>query len=283
MLMEFLAAAAPALAEAGADPTLTKNLIALATLATLEIILGIDNIVVIAIVTAKLPAHQQKKARNVGLFLAALMRIVLLLFIGWIMKLTAPIFTIFGNELSGKDLVLIGGGLFLLYKAVHEIHDKIEGPASATHPAKQAATTFGAALATIVGMDAVFSLDSVITAVGMADTLWVMIVAVLMAVGVMIIFAGKISSFIENHPTIKILALSFLMLIGVVLIVEGLDGHIGKKTIYFSMGFALMVELINLRIIKQYYPKKYALSPDKKSAAETAKMAPGGEAPAAEG
>jgi len=225
--------------------------LALLTLTALEIVLGIDNIVVIAIVTGKLPAHQQARARNIGLALAMITRVLLLLAIGWIMTLVAPLFTVLGNEISGKDLILLGGGVFLIAKATHEIHDKIEGPASPTHPAQAAAASFGSAIATILALDVVFSLDSVITAVGMAQHIPIMITAVIIAVIVMMIFAGGISSFIEHHPTIKILALSFLLLIGVLLTAEGLDVHIDKKYIYFAMGFSLVVELLNLRVLKR--------------------------------
>ena len=222
------------------------SLIAFFTLAMLEIVLGIDNIVVIAIVTGRLPKEQQPKARFIGLGLAMIMRILLLLFIGMIMKLTGPVFTVLGNGISGKDMILIGGGLFLIWKATHEIHGKIEG--GGQHVSGKSATTFKSALITILALDLVFSLDSVITAVGMAKHVPIMIAAIVVSVIVMMIFSGPISSFIEKHPSVKMLALSFLLLIGVILTAEGFDVHIDKKYVYFAMGFSLMVEMINIKI-----------------------------------
>ena len=220
--------------------------IALVTLTALEIVLGIDNVVFISILAGKLPADQQEKARRVGLSLAMLMRIALLLAITWIVKLTAPLFTILGEAISGRDLILLAGGLFLLGKATHEMHDKLEGEEGAQ--SKRVAASFGSVIAQILLLDLVFSLDSVITAVGMASQLGVMIVAVIVAVGVMLFAAGAISGFVERHPTVKMLALSFLLLIGLALVAEAFDRHIPKGYIYFAMAFSLFVELLNLRM-----------------------------------
>jgi len=231
-----------------------ENGIALVTLTALEIVLGIDNIVFIAILSGKLPPEHQRRARRIGLSLAMGMRVLLLLGINWVMGLTETIATIpwfVGDpfELSGRDLILLTGGLFLLAKATYEIHDKIEGEGE--HGIKERkASGFVSVIAQILALDIVFSLDSVITAVGMADSVAVMIVAVIIAVGVMLIFADTISDFVERHPTIKMLALSFLVLIGVMLVVEGLHQHIPKGYIYFAMAFSLIVELLNLRVRK---------------------------------
>jgi len=230
------------------------SLIALLTLTSLEVILGIDNIIVISIITGRLPEAQRPLARNLGLGLAMLMRIMLLLFIGWIMTLTVPLITMMGKGFSGKDLILLIGGLFLIGKATYEIHHKMEGPeAHGQGTGAVAAASFGKAIATILAVDLVFSLDSVITAVGMVKHIPIMIAAVMLSVGFMFIFAGPISHFIERHPTIKILALSFLLLIGVLLTAEGMGVHMDKKFIYFAMGFSLIVELINLRVIDKYH------------------------------
>lgn len=220
--------------------------VALLTLTVLEIVLGIDNIVFISILVSKIPKEQQAQARTIGLGLALFMRVALLLTISWVIGLTAPWFNIFGQELSGRDLILIGGGLFLLGKATFEIHEKLEGATG--HGAAPAAVSFGAVIAQIVALDAVFSLDSVITAVGMAEEVGVMIAAVVIAIGVMLVSAGAIGDFVDHHPTVKILALSFLMLIGMVLVAEGWDQHIPKGYIYFAMGFAVFVEMLNLRM-----------------------------------
>jgi predicted tellurium resistance membrane protein TerC len=226
--------------------------IALATLTVLEIVLGIDNIVFISILAGKLPARQRARARRVGLSLAMLIRIALLLSITWVMGLTAPLFTALGVEISGRDLILLIGGLFLIAKSTHEIHDKLEG-AEGEASAKVAAS-FAAIIVQILLLDIVFSLDSVITAVGMADDVSIMILAVVAAVAVMLLSAGAISEFVERHPTVKMLALSFLLLIGVSLIGEGLDQHIPKGYIYFAMGFSVFVEMINLRVRKKSEP-----------------------------
>jgi predicted tellurium resistance membrane protein TerC len=220
--------------------------IALLTLTVLEIVLGIDNIVFISILAGKLRAEQRERARRVGLSLAMFIRVALLLSITWVMGLTAPIFETFGQEISGRDLILIVGGLFLLAKSTHEIHDKLEG--AEQHGVAKAAASFSAVIIQILLLDIVFSLDSVITAVGMADDIAVMVIAVVIAVGVMLVSAGPISDFVERHPTVKMLALSFLLLIGVSLIAEGLDQHIPKGYIYFAMAFSVFVELVNLRV-----------------------------------
>ena len=223
----------------------TANLIALLTLTLLEVVLGIDNIVFIAILCGRLPPEQQPKARTIGLGLAMFMRIGLLLAIGWIMGLQAELFSVLGKGFSGRDLILIGGGLFLIAKATYEIHHKIEGDED-SHALKEKTATFRGVIIQILLLDLVFSLDSVITAVGMVKSIAVMIVAVVIAVGIMLIFAGPISRFIMRHPTMKMLALSFLVLIGVVLVIDGWGQHINKGYIYFAMGFSLLVEVLNL-------------------------------------
>jgi predicted tellurium resistance membrane protein TerC len=220
--------------------------IALVTLTFLEIVLGIDNVIFISILAGKLPPHQQVKARQTGLALAMFMRIALLASLAWIVKLTAPLFAVLGQEISGRDLILILGGLFLLGKATYEIHDKLEG--SEGHAAAKVHATFGSVITQIVLLDIVFSLDSVITAVGMANQLAVMVTAVVIAVGVMFVFAGTVSEFVERHPTVKMLALSFLLLIGISLVADGLEQHIPKGYIYFAMGFSVFVEMVNLRL-----------------------------------
>jgi len=223
------------------------NLIALATLSLLEIVLGIDNIVFLSILSAKLPPEQRAKGRRVGLALAMLMRIGLLLSLSWVMRLVDPLFAPFGHAFSGKDLILLGGGLFLIGKATFEIHERLEGPEHGPNLGSGAAS-FGSIIVQIMLLDIVFSLDSVITAVGMAQQIWVMITAVVLAVAAMMLFAGAVSDFVERHPTIKVLALSFLILIGVMLVVEGMGGHVDKGYIYFAMAFSLGVELLNLRM-----------------------------------
>ena len=222
--------------------------VAFATLTALEIVLGIDNVIFISILASRLPLSQRARARRVGLGGAMLMRILLLLSIAWIIQLTDPLFTVFGEEISGRDLILLLGGLFLLGKSTHEMHMRLEGEEGDGKGA--AVASFGAVIFQIMLLDMVFSLDSVITAVGMADELAIMIAAVVVAVGVMLAFAGPISAFVERHPTVKILALSFLLLIGVSLIAEGFDLHIPKGYIYFAMAFSLFVEMINLRAKK---------------------------------
>ena len=199
-----------------------------------------------------MPIEQQKKARTIGLAFAMIMRVLLLLSLAWIVKLTAPIFTVLGQEISGRDLILLLGGLFLIGKSTHEIHDKLEGEEG--HGTAKAAASFVGIIIQILLLDIVFSLDSVITAVGMADDLAVMVLAVIISVGVMLLSAGAISDFVDHHPTVKMLALSFLLLIGVSLIGEGLDQHIPKGYIYFAMGFSIFVEMINLRVRRKSQP-----------------------------
>jgi predicted tellurium resistance membrane protein TerC len=227
-----------------ADPNVW---LAFATLAALEIVLGIDNVVFISILASRLPVEQQARARRLGLLLAMGLRILLLLAISWIMGLTAALFEVLGNEISGRDLILIGGGLFLIFKSTMEVHNSLEG--GHEHGAGgAAAVTFGGVLVQIALIDIVFSLDSVITAVGLVDHVEVMIAAIVVAVGVMMLAAEGISAFIEEHPTLKMLALSFLLLIGVALIADGLDLHIPKGYIYFAMAFSIVVEMLNIRV-----------------------------------
>ena len=220
--------------------------IALATLTALEIVLGVDNIIFISILVGRLPPAQRDRARRIGLVLAMGMRIGLLLTLTWIMGLVAPLFTALGEEISGRDLILIGGGLFLLGKSTLEIHHSLEGETHADGSVVQA--TFGAILMQIAVLDIVFSLDSVITAVGMVDHVSVMIIAVVLSVGVMMFAAKPIGDFVDEHPTLKMLALSFLILIGIALVGEGLDFHIPKGYIYFAMAFSVVVEMLNLRV-----------------------------------
>ncbi|MDQ3207345.1 MAG: TerC family protein [Gemmatimonadota bacterium] len=222
--------------------------IALLTLTVLEIVLGIDNVVFISILAGKLPPDQQTKARRLGLGLAMFMRIALLFSITLIIKLTAPLFTVLGEEISGRDLVLIVGGLFLLTKSTREIHEQLEGDEGET--SVKARPSLASTLIQIMLLDIVFSLDSVITAVGMAEDLGVMVAAVVIAVGFMMIFATPVSDFVDRHPTVKMLALSFLLLIGLALIADGLNQHIPKGYIYFAMAFSVGVEILNLRMKK---------------------------------
>jgi predicted tellurium resistance membrane protein TerC len=239
--------------------------IPLLTLTALEIVLGIDNIIFIALVAGRLPAGQQATARRLGLGLALITRLLLLAALSWMMGLTRPLFLLSdlglpagwlppaANEISWRDLILIGGGLFLLGKSVVEIHGKME-EASRAKPDGPGAGRLGWALAQIVMLDIIFSLDSVITAVGMAQQLWVMAVAVVLAVGVMLAFSGPVSAFVHRHPTIQMLALSFLILIGVMLVMEGIEKHIERGYIYFAMAFSLLVELLNLRLRQRAAP-----------------------------
>jgi len=223
--------------------------IALATLTALELVLGIDNIVFISILVDKLPPAQREKARRLGLFMAMFMRIGLLLVLSWIIGLVAPLFTVAGQEISGRDLILIAGGLFLLYKATGEIHQNVTGEEA--HEVSTVQATFGAVILQIMLVDMVFSLDSIITAVGMVDDIEVMIVAVILSVGLMMLFAPAIGRFVSDHPTIKMLALSFLVVVGVVLIAEGFDQHVPKGYVYFAMAFSLGVEMLNIRMRKR--------------------------------
>ena len=226
--------------------------IALATLTFLEIVLGVDNVIFISILSGKLPLDQQPRARRLGLLGAMVTRVMLLFSLAWIIKLTEPWFRVVGQEISGRDLILIGGGLFLLAKSTYEIHDKLEGEEG--HASNRVAASFASVIVQIMLLDIVFSLDSVITAVGMVDELWVMIAAVMISVGIMMASAEAISAFVHRHPTVKMLALSFLLLIGMSLILEGFDQHIRKGYIYFAMGFSVFVEMINLRLRKSRKP-----------------------------
>lgn len=225
------------------------NLAALLTLTVLEIVLGIDNIIFISILTGKLPEKDQLKARNIGLALAMLMRVGLLLSISWVMSLTKPFLTLWNHEISGRDMILILGGLFLLAKSTHEIHNKLEGEEDG-HGAGGAKkrVSFTSVIIQIILLDIVFSLDSVITAVGMSDQILIMVLAVMIAVGFMILFSGAVNDFVHRHPTVKMLALAFLLLIGVTLIAEGFHQHISKGYIYFAMAFSVFVELLNLKM-----------------------------------
>jgi predicted tellurium resistance membrane protein TerC len=234
-----------------------ENLVALLTLTALEIVLGIDNVVFISILSGKLPPEERAKARRIGMAGAMLMRIGLLLTLSWIMRLTAPLFTLWSHTVSGRDLILLLGGLFLIGKATFEIHERVEGhgPGGAKH-AKRASLRM--IVFQIMLLDIVFSLDSVITAVGMARQLAVMVTAVIIAVGVMLVFARSVGDFVEHHPTVKILALSFLLLIGVMLVADGLGQHIPKGYIYFAMSFSLLVEMLNLRMHKKSVGHKAA-------------------------
>jgi predicted tellurium resistance membrane protein TerC len=227
-------------------------LIALATLTFLEIVLGVDNIIFISILSGKLPAAQQPAARRLGLLLAMGTRILLLFSLAWIVRLTAPLFSLWSHEISGRDLILIAGGLFLLFKSTHEIHGRLEGEEG--EGSTRAASSFASVLVQIALLDIVFSLDSVITAVGMVDEVSVMVVAVIISVLIMMIAAEPISAFVHRHPTVKILALSFLLLIGLSLLLEGFDHHIPKGYVYFAMGFSVFVEMINLRLRRKAPP-----------------------------
>jgi predicted tellurium resistance membrane protein TerC len=232
-----------------ADPQIW---IAFLTLTALELVLGIDNIIFISILSGKLPPAQQPRARFIGLTLALVMRVLLLLSLSWIIGLTAPLFSVFGQEISGRDLVLLVGGLFLIAKSTHEIHGSLEGPDE--HGVKKVYSSFTSVIIQIMLLDIVFSLDSVITAVGMVNNLWVMISAVVVAIIGMMLFAGPLGAFVERHPTIKMLALSFLLLIGTTLVAEGLEFHIPKGYIYFAMAFSVFVEILNIQLRKRSKP-----------------------------
>jgi predicted tellurium resistance membrane protein TerC len=233
--------------------TAPETYLSLLTLTAMEIVLGIDNVIFISILTGKLPPRQQPLARRLGLGLALVLRLGLLFAISWVMGLSEPLFSVSSKAFSGRDLILLIGGLFLLGKATHEIYEKME----VDHPERArlaGSAAFGLILAQILALDVVFSLDSVITAVGMAKEIAVMAIAMVAAVGVMLAFAGRISDFVDRHPSMKILALSFLLLIGVMLVAEGMGQHIGKGYIYFAMAFSLGIELLNMRIRKKTTP-----------------------------
>jgi len=233
--------------------TSPESWIALATLTALEIVLGIDNIIFISILAGKLPHGQQSRARRLGLLVALVTRIALLFSLSWVVRLTAPLFTVVGQAISGRDLILMLGGLFLLAKATHEIHERLEGEPE--HTTRSARPSFASVILQIMLLDIVFSLDSVITAVGMVDELVVMIVAVIVAVAIMLLAADAISAFVDRHPTIKMLALAFLLLIGVTLVAEGLHHHIPKGYIYFAMAFSVFVEVLNLATRRKRRPE----------------------------
>ena len=228
--------------------------LAFATLAALEIVLGIDNLIFISILAGKLPPQQQARARKVGIAAALVSRLLLLFALTWIMTLTAPLFALAGSEFSGKDLVLVVGGLFLIYKATREIHDKLEGGDESPAGVAAAATGFAAVILQIMVIDVVFSLDSIITAVGMVDELAIMVAAIITAVAFMFVFSGTVHGFVNRHPTIKMLALAFLLVIGVALIADGFDYHIPKGYIYSAMAFAIAVEILNIRLRRRGQP-----------------------------
>ncbi|MFV0336974.1 MAG: TerC family protein [Chthoniobacterales bacterium] len=248
--MDFLAPLSLFAASVASNPSgLFELAIAFLTLTVLEIVLGIDNIIFISILAGKLPKEQQARARFVGLALAMITRVLLLLSISWMARLTDPLFEVFSHGVSGRDLILIVGGIFLVWKSTHEIHNKLEDAAESHEPSR-VGITFRSVIIQIILLDVVFSLDSVITAVGMVNNISIMIAAVVIAVIFMMFFAGPISDFVESHPTIKILALSFLLLIGVALIADGCGQHIPKGYIYFAMGFSVFVEVLNIRMKK---------------------------------
>lgn len=258
-MVELLLASADAVQAVGAEgakPGLWTwaSLIALVTLSAMEIVLGIDNIVFITILVGKLPEHQRARVRNIGLILALVMRVGLLLTITWIMRLTTPLFSIMERDFSGKSLILLIGGLFLVAKATYEIHHKVEGDKPGSADVSKRGPSVGLMIGQIILLDLVFSLDSVITAVGMVSHIEIMIAAVLISVGAMIAFAGLIGRFVERHPSIKLLALAFLVLIGVMLVAEGMGEHMPKGYIYFAMAFSLGVEMLNIRAGSRHKP-----------------------------
>jgi predicted tellurium resistance membrane protein TerC len=239
---------------------------ALVTLTALEIVLGIDNIIFISILSDRLPLHQRNKARIIGLGLAMFTRIGLLFSLTWLMKMTTPLFTIPGSEISGRDLILIAGGLFLMGKSTVEIHEKLED--AEDHLKIRAAASFSGVLIQIMLLDVVFSLDSIITAIGMARQLFIMVIAIVLAVGFMMAFSGTLSAFIDRHPTLKMLALSFLILIGVALVGEGLDMEIPKGYIYFAMAFSVAVEMLNMKVRGKHLPADGQERQSKKDSSE---------------
>lgn len=230
--------------------------VALLTLTSLEIILGIDNIIFISVLVGRLPENERKRGRKFGLALAMISRILLLLSITWVMKLNDTLFSLLSNDISGRDLILLCGGLFLLAKSTHEIHHSMEDNESSDNSANKAVVTFGSVLLQVAVIDLVFSLDSVITAVGLADEVQIMILAIVISVGIMMLSATSIGNFVDDHPTVKMLALSFLILVAVTLVAEGLDFHFPKGYIYFAMAFSFFVEMLNLRVRKISHPNK---------------------------
>ncbi|MGD2053542.1 MAG: TerC family protein [Gammaproteobacteria bacterium] len=236
--------------------TSSEAWVALATLTALEIVLGIDNIIFISILVGRLPQKQREFARRLGIGLAMVTRLALLFSIAWVMGLKEPWFTLFSNEISGRDIILISGGLFLLAKSTHEIHNNLEGASDSESNTSVAAATIGPILVQITVLDIVFSLDSVITAVGLVEHVSIMAIAIIMAVGIMLLAAKPIGDFVDTHPTIKILALAFLILVGVTLMVEGFDVHVPKGYIYFAMAFSVAVEMLNIRMRKKLEPVK---------------------------
>jgi len=226
--------------------------IAFATLTVLELVLGIDNIVFVSILSGKLPAKEQPKAHFIGLSLALVMRLILLFSLTWVMGLVQPLFSVLGHPVSGRDLILLVGGLFLIFKSTSEIHGSLEGEEGES--SRKVYAGFAGVIVQIMLLDMVFSLDSVITAIGMVDNVWIMIAAVIVSIVAMMIFAGNIGAFVQRHPTIKMLALSFLLLIGMTLIAEGLDFHIPKGYVYFAMAFSVFVEMLNIRLRKKAHP-----------------------------
>ncbi len=246
--------------------------IAFATLTALELVLGIDNVIFISILVDKLPREKRELARRIGLFMAMFMRIGLLLVLSWIVGLVAPLFTVLGQAISGRDLILILGGLFLIWKSTGEIHQSLEGEEGSTSGAVKA--TFAAVVLQIMVVDLVFSLDSIITAVGMVDEIAVMVAAVIASVGLMLLFAGAIGRFVSDHPTIKMLALSFLVVVGVVLIAEGFDHHVPKGYVYFAMAFSVGVEMLNIRMRKRSTKPAHLHSPYRAEDAPTNRPPP---------
>lgn len=258
------------------DPT---TWVAFLTLVALELVLGVDNVIFISILAGKLPVEQQKRARSTGIMLAVVTRILLLLSLSWIIGLTEPLFRVLSFDISGRDLVLIAGGLFLLWKSVHEIHQKLEGEEG--HASAKVRASFSSVIIQIMLLDIVFSLDSVITAVGMVDHIAIMVAAVVIAASVMVFTATPLANFVEKHPTIKMLALSFLLLIGFTLIVEGLHQHIPKGYIYFAMGFSVLVEMLNLRLRTKAGPPVSLHEPYKSAVAAGAAASVASAAPKA--
>ena len=231
-------------------------LISLLSLTIMEIVLGIDNIIFISILCNRLPENQQDRARTIGLLLALIMRIGLLFAISWLVGLKTPLFELFDYEFTGRDLILIAGGIFLIYKSTTEIHEKLEGPEAEAGTDKKTASTFQYVIIQILLLDAVFSFDSILTAVGLVNNVWIMIIAVVISMGIMLIAAKSISTFINKHPTVKMLALSFLLMIGVLLFVEGFGVHVPKGYVYFAIFFSLLVEVLNLRMKKASQERK---------------------------